>query len=162
VVEVNINELAQNYTELADEELLRMHTSGQLTESAFNVLEKELTQRGIPIPQRVAESEIAQGRYLSLRALWEGKASLASAWGLWIALNIVASSVVNLIIEDLESPVVDFALAIIALPFGAFVLISIWRCAWNTGWKGWGYISRTFVAAIVIGLLLFEWITAAL
>ena len=44
------NELANTYSELAGEELLRMHASGYLTELTRAVLEKELTHRGISIP----------------------------------------------------------------------------------------------------------------
>ena len=54
-MDVDIEELAKKYVELTDEELLRMHASGQLTDVAYEVLEKKLTQRGILIPNRANE-----------------------------------------------------------------------------------------------------------
>jgi hypothetical protein len=59
---VSPDELAQTYSELADEELLRMHASGQLTEVAYDVLEKELTQRGISVPNRPSAEELTRRR----------------------------------------------------------------------------------------------------
>jgi len=159
-MEVNIEQLAQNYSELADEELLRMHASGQLTEVAYKLLEKELAQRAIPIPQRMDEVDGAPERPLTIRALWTGRAPLGSAWGLLIALNIVAN-VVNIFIEAQGSPVVDIVLAIVALPFAIFALVALWRCAWNTGWQGWGLISRAFVVLFVM-LIAYGWIAAFL
>ena len=156
-MDVDTDELARTYSDLADEELLRMHASGQLTEVAYEVLEKELVKRGIPIPRHTEETDAEKKRPLTLRALWKGEASLASAWGLLVALNFLAV-VADLIIEDQESPVIDVVGALIALPFAVFALIAIWRCAWNTGWQGWGYISRIFVVAVLVGVL-YGWIS---
>jgi len=51
-MEIDVEEVAKHYAELNDEELLRVHASGWPTECAYNLLEKEMIQRGIPIPQR--------------------------------------------------------------------------------------------------------------
>lgn len=51
-MEIDVEEVAKHYAELNDEELLRVHASGSPTECTYNVLEKEMIQRGIPIPQR--------------------------------------------------------------------------------------------------------------
>lgn len=68
---MDLDELAQNYSELVDEELLRMHASGQLTEVAYNLLEKELTERGIPIPHR--ENELTMSIATQDQRFWSFK-----------------------------------------------------------------------------------------
>jgi hypothetical protein len=51
-MKIDTEQLAKEYAELSDEKLLRMLASGKLTETDFNVLEAELTRRGIPLPER--------------------------------------------------------------------------------------------------------------
>jgi hypothetical protein len=61
-MEVDRNELAENYANLSDDELLDMHAAGTLTEMANEVLEGELVARGITIPKRSNASVVTQGR----------------------------------------------------------------------------------------------------
>lgn len=49
---VDRNTLSQTYANKADEELLLLHKAGTLTELAYEVLEGELSRRGLPIPAR--------------------------------------------------------------------------------------------------------------
>ena len=53
--------IEKTYSEYTDEKLLSMHASGLLTEEAYQVLEKELSRRGIPIPQSI-EEDITPGK----------------------------------------------------------------------------------------------------
>ena len=78
----------------------------------------------------------------SLRAHWEGRASLASAyWGIGVLGGVVFALLLYFVNSD-----VIFALVFIALiPFSVFAVVSIWRCSWNTNWIGWGYIARTVI-----------------
>lgn len=50
-MDVDIDELAKTFSEYTDEKLLSMASSGDLTDFATKVLEKELSQRGISFPQ---------------------------------------------------------------------------------------------------------------
>ncbi|HEY4697244.1 MAG: hypothetical protein A3J49_12470 [Gallionellales bacterium RIFCSPHIGHO2_02_FULL_57_16] len=34
---------------------------------------------------------------------------------------------------------------ILSIPYIIWALISLWRCAFNAGWKGWGYLGRAYV-----------------
>ena len=45
-MEMNRLELADNYSKLSDDELLKLHSAGTLTELAYEVLELELEKRG--------------------------------------------------------------------------------------------------------------------
>jgi len=51
----------------------------------------------------------------------------------------------------------------VLLTYLVWSLVSIWRCAFNTKWLGWGYIARTIVILEVIqqilGLLLIAYIS---
>lgn len=58
IMVVDTEQLAKKYSKLTDEKLLRIHASGKLTEIAYNVLETELTRRGIPFPERGETKEV--------------------------------------------------------------------------------------------------------
>lgn len=47
--------LSETYSQYSDDELLRMHRSGTLTELAYGIVEKELAERKISIPARPTE-----------------------------------------------------------------------------------------------------------
>jgi hypothetical protein len=51
-MEVTISDLRRAYFTKADEELLLLHKSGTLTETAYEALEAELVRREIPVPPR--------------------------------------------------------------------------------------------------------------
>ena len=145
-MDIDTEELAKSYAELADSELLKMHTSGELTDIAYNILETELTLRGISIPQRKDKSEIERGRPQSLRAHWEGQASLASAyWLLWILGIILVSLPAYFLFKNQAGPVIVVIFLFVYLTYVVFAGVSVWRCAWNTRWKGWGYLARIHV-----------------
>jgi hypothetical protein len=150
-MDIDTEELAKTYAELADSELLRMHASGDLTEVAYHVLEKELTQRGISIPQRKDKSEVERGRPQSLRAHWEGRASLASAfWVFWILGIILISLPAYFLFKNQAGPVIVVIFLFVYLTYLVFAGVSVWRCAWNTRWKGWGYLARIQVLSWLI------------
>lgn len=54
-MDVDREELAKTYSEYTDEKLLSMASSGNLTQVATKVLEYELSQRGIPVPQAIKD-----------------------------------------------------------------------------------------------------------
>jgi hypothetical protein len=149
---IDIEELAQSYIELSDDELLSLHSSGGLTEVAYNALEMELSRRGVPIPVRtVEETAPLEGGFPSLRSYWEGKASLASAYWLLGGLGNLVLTVIYKIIATQESLFLNSIFLLIFTAYSVFTGISIWCCAWNTSWKGWGYIARAFIAIGAIG-----------
>ena len=51
--------LEQNYSRKSDEVLLDMHAQGGYTDMAYEVLEEQLRDRGIAVPQRPPEPEPA-------------------------------------------------------------------------------------------------------
>jgi len=151
-METSLEELINSYKELSDEELLNLHASGGLTEVAYNVLETELSRRDIPVPARTAEEDIPlDGGFPSFRSYWDGKASLAKAYWLlgWLG-NIVLATVYKIIAAQ-ESLILDVSFLLFYAAYFTFTCISVWCCAWNTSWKGWGYLARFMVVLGAIG-----------
>ena len=141
-IEIDRKKLAQTYETKADYELLDLHSAGTLTNLAYEVLEAELTARDVAIPQRPETPVALQSRPQSLKAHWEGKANLASAyWGIGVGGGIVFAFLTKL----LGSSPIGILILFAWVPYTIFALVSIWRCSWNSSWEGWGYIARTFV-----------------
>ena len=88
-----------------------------------------------------------------IRKHWEGKASLISAF--WI-IGVIGWFTCRLIVGLVylySTSVYLYAFGGIAFfLFHVFALISIWRCAFNTNWKGWAYIARTIVILAFLNL----------
>lgn len=38
---------------------------------------------------------------------------------------------------------------LVLLVYGIWIMMALWRCAFNATWKGWGYMVRLMVAGIV-------------
>jgi len=119
-----------------------LHSAGTLTDVAYEVLEAEFQGRGVAIPQRPEASATPQGRPQSLMAHWHGQASLASAY--WL-IGVLGSVVFSTLFNLLGSNPLVLLIFLAWIPYTVFALVSIWRCAWNTSWKGWGYIARALV-----------------
>lgn len=152
-MEIDKSALVQNYSAKSDEELLALHAAGALTETAYEVLEAELTHRGLAIPKRPETPAAPPGRPQSLIAHWEGKASLASAY--WL-VGVLGSAVFSVFFKLAAHPaahsIAGLLIFIAYCPYAIFALVSIWRCAWNSSWRVWGYIARALV--VVNGLML--------
>lgn len=166
--------LAKTYRDKEDAELSAFYSSDTLTELAREVLEQELAKRGIAIPSN-SENAVVTGklsskaRPQSLRAHWEGQANLASAY--WL-IGVVGSTILGVMVYGLEAVIttpesaslhtsIKIALSlsytflsILSIPYAIFAMVSIWRCSWNSDWKGWGYIARFVVVVNAIYLLI--------
>ncbi|EDN67189.1 conserved hypothetical protein [Beggiatoa sp. PS] len=107
----------------------------------------------------------------SIKAHWKGDARLVSAfWGFGIIGTPILSILIPLSFGLFINSLLDlfginvsasFALPEVGLVFlilgiySVFVVVSIWRCAWNTNNKMWGYLARFFV---IIKVILLSWI----
>lgn len=45
--------------------------------------------------------------------------------------------------------------AILFFPYIVWALVSLWKCAFNTGWKGWGYLGRVYVVWWCVSTIVF-------
>ncbi len=46
-------------------------------------------------------------------------------------------------------------IVILSIPYIIWALTSLWRCAFNTGWKGWGYLGRAYVVWWSVSFIVF-------
>jgi len=85
-----------------------------------------------------------------VRRAWRGEARLWKAFWLYfvLALNIGVLAV-GYVVGTFGLPYL--AVWIVIAPIVVWAAVSVWRCAFNTRWRGWGYIARIVV---VIQLLL--------
>lgn len=146
-MEIDRNELAQNYRNKPTEQLLELYASGTLTEVAYDVLKEELAHRGNPIPERSKVPAVFKNKPQSLTAHWKGEASLASAY--WL-IGVLGGMVFSLLSIMLASSSAILLVFIAWIPYSIFALVSIWRCAWNSSWRGWGYLARSVVVVNIL------------
>lgn len=87
---------------------------------------------------------------------WHGAERL---WKVYWLYGVLGGALVQLVVTVLGKMATPLAIggAIFYFVFVIWNLVSIWRCAWNCGWQGWGYIVRILVIAapvlIIVGLL---------
>ena len=88
-------------------------------------------------PKMVPKAHFLQRCFHGQAALWKvyWLAGVAGSW-------VIATIVINLIHFDLFPPLLGI---VVMLAYGIWVGISIWRCAFNTSWKGWGYAARAVI-----------------
>ena len=96
----------------------------------------------------------------TLLGMWKGIAPLSLTWYLYFIAAVTYGYIDPISLFEV-SAVVGQTIEIIVLTIAVFFLISIWRCAWNTNWKGWGYISRIAVV-IIAASIVYGWITELL
>ena len=153
-MDISLTDLQHTYSGKSTEELLSLHTRGTLTETAYEVLEAELSRRSVAVPPRAGlEKELAAAkesyRRMRLSAHWKGEAPLASAYwligvlGFWVAYGVF-------LLASHLSRVLSAAALVLLLAVMVFAWVSIWRCWNNSSWRGWGYIARAIVVIDVI------------
>src|SRR5258706_12832451 len=111
----------------------------------------------------------ASPRPSRIRAAWRGEGTLA--WAFWgfnfgggMLLAVVGAFGFLFLIpftlgehrSVLESPVFRSYLLIVFLAYFAYVVawvVMIWRCSFNVGWRGWGYVGRSVMFLWLLRLL---------
>ena len=131
-----------------------MHALGTLTDTAYEVLERELHARGVAIPERpspalVEEQARREHENTTLAAHWQGKASLASAY--WLVGKVGFLLMVGVLtLTRMLIPALLPVTAALSVAFLIFAWVSIWRCWRNTRTPLWGYVARMVVAVYVL------------
>lgn len=156
-MQVAASDLAQQYSQKSNEELLSLHKSGTLTDVAYEVLESEMRQRNISIPARSAVDDVLVAdenafQRQTLKGHWRGEARLVSAfWLIGVAAGWIFGGIV--VFAAAFAPQWLFLAIVAYLAFFAFSSVSIWRCARNTSWVGWGYMARGVVVLNAVSIL---------
>ena len=91
-----------------------------------------------------------------LRLAWQGRERLWVAY--WVILGMgsfLAASASMLFLPLIAWFDMSFIYAgLLTIPYMMFGAICVWRCAFNSGWKGWGYLARLSLLALPLTLLL--------
>ena len=91
-----------------------------------------------------------------IKSAWNKEARLWKVyWLLGVAFSIVFQLLVGvlaLVNSSLEM------LGILLLPYGIFHMVLLWKCSWNSDWRGWGYIVRFQIIVgpllVIVGLII--------
>ncbi len=77
---------------------------------------------------------------------WQGQTPL---WKVFWLYNFLGSVIIGLILNVLipSHGARWFIGVLVGVPFYGWSLVSLWRCAYNTKWVGWGHIARFLVLA---------------
>ncbi len=160
---VSKESLISQYSAKDTDDILAIYAEGQLTDMAFEIIEKELESRNVQIPERppIQEQEIitSESVFLFLGNHWNGKGKLMTAfWGLWFLGTIILKlamfgleeiwySVDSLV--KYENHLIIGENILIAL-FVFFSSVALWRCAFNTNSRRNGYAARVFVGVVLL------------
>jgi len=87
-------------------------------------------------------------------ASWKGNERL---WKVFWIYNWLVGTAVGIGVEAASNslPMSAFlVVAVLILIWAVWVTVSLWRCAFNASWRGWGYIVRAVVGLAVIATVL--------
>jgi hypothetical protein len=115
----------------------------------------------------------APERLSAMKRAWNGEESLWRVFWLYNILGVLLLGLIEkfchafLIAAERDNQsyigmtIFYDVVAILFFPYIVWALASLWRCAFNTGWKGWGYLGRAYVVwwgvgfiAIVVSIIL--------
>jgi hypothetical protein len=101
-------------------------------------------------PPKAPIADLPDGASISfVRLYWSGRGKL---WKIYWLYGIAGGWLVGFLIGILAalSGVSIRALMAVFLPFNIWVLVSVWRCAFNAESRTWGYVAR---AAVLLGFI---------
>jgi hypothetical protein len=129
-------------------------------------------QRRITAPDQRAPALAALAEFVA--TCWRGGERL---WKVFWLFGVAGAAAVGYVVGQVEGVVrsspmwigvglIFWGLAAVAsVAYQVWAYVSIWRCAFNADWKGWGYIARAFAVLGALGMifaivgLLQEWAT---
>ena len=88
------------------------------------------------------------------RRAWKGQERLWKAyWGhLWLGTFIASSAAIILLPIAALFDISLLITLIPVLPYTAFATVCVWRCAFNSDWRGWGYLARIQLIALWVAI----------
>ncbi len=77
-------------------------------------------------------------------------------WIYNVTLGLVLSFVLQVIGHLAILPLL-YIFLLIGILWTIWILVGLWKCAFNTKWEGWGYLARAFVVLSILGLMVGLW-----
>lgn len=112
-----------------------------------------------------------------IKNCWNGEERLSVVFWIWgVLVNSILSFLIEIILwpfvfvplanmqlgRSIESigylnillMIVVISIAIVAIVYEIWVIVSIWRCSWNAKNKYWGWVARmVFILALILGMI---------
>ena len=85
---------------------------------------------------------------------WKGTESL---WIVFWIHNTLIGFFVEKIAEGLELNGTEwlyYFLSALSVAWAIWASVSLWRCAFNSSWRGWGYLVRLILSLIIVLILI--------
>ena len=88
-----------------------------------------------------------------IMAAWNGKEKL---WKVFWLYNFLLGTLLLSAMDYLVGlgTVIEVITYLIVLVWAVWVLVSLWRCAFNAKWRIWGYLARALVVLTVLMAML--------
>lgn len=65
----------------------------------------------------------------------------------WFVTGLAAMLAINVFHSLIGAVIIALVLL---LPYNIWAIYSLWKCAFNAGWEGWGYLCRTYVGIFIV------------
>ncbi|WP_018404445.1 hypothetical protein [Marinobacter gelidimuriae] len=129
-MEISEKSLIELYSQKQPDELVALHQSGNLTETAYSAIESVMKKSNIDIPERPEPYSNIQTED-SLKQYWKGSKSLKSAfWVISMAGSLVVIFFAFVAAKLGQAPYSKLAIySAITNPYFIFVVVVLWRCA---------------------------------
>ena len=86
-----------------------------------------------------------------IRNSWHGAEEL---WKVFWLYNFLLGFLIGVVAMLLEPIIPIWVLMPFTIVWGVWVFVSLWRCAFNAEWQGWGYIVRVLVALSLVSVVI--------
>ncbi len=86
---------------------------------------------------------------------WRGQEPL---WKVFWLYNFLLGSLLNAGLDmalDSDNAAAAILASVVYVPYAIWMLVAMWRCAFNATWNIWGYLVRGLYVLMLIGALVF-------
>jgi hypothetical protein len=85
---------------------------------------------------------------------WHGQETLFQTfWVYGVLINAIFFAC-GVAAGYLRMPALLTPLAPLYIAYMVWLMVSLWRCAFNAKWRGWDYLARVWVVLVSIGIML--------
>lgn len=89
-----------------------------------------------------------------LSRCWRGQERLYKVFWVYGLLLNLPFFAVGVAAGYLHMPLLLVPLVPVYVAYLVWVLVSMWRCAFNSSWSGWAYLGRAWVVFACVGFLI--------
>ena len=86
-----------------------------------------------------------------VRSAWHGDTHLWKAFWLYFLMGLSSAVLLAGYVFGLVG-IPTFAVWIVIAPVAVWAAVSVWRCAANSRWQGWGYLARAVLIVQLLGI----------